>query len=606
MATQKLNISELDFDNIKASFITYLESQSQFDGYNWEGQSLNIMLDLLAFNTYYNSYYTNMIANECHLDSAITRNAVVSEAKKLGYTPRSYLAPTATVDIVVSPDDGTGTTAFTLSKYTNFSATKNGVTYNFYNTTAVSVDKVGDNPNGTYTFSDIDIKEGQITSTVYEVNISDTSQKFIIPNIRIDTSTLVVKIQTSSTVTTTSTYTLATSLLEIDSGSLVYFLQEKSDNEYEVYFGDGVTGKALEDGNLVILEYITTNGIDANDIGVNDNETSRTFSAIMPDGYTSIISVDIISSGGAVNESISSIKFIAPLFYQAQNRAVTERDYKVLIKAQFADIEAINVWGGQKNTPPDYGKTFISIKPISGTHITQTTKDSIISFLSDSKNIVSIIPEFVDPDSSFIIVTTTVDYNSSTLSGSATDVQSSVEGAIINYGSATLNDFGNKFRYSNLTEDIDESHTSIVSSLTDIKLKKLITPTIGTGDNYSIDFNNELHTPDVGTLTILESNAFTYVDNEGETYISYLDDDGAGNVRIYRILDLVRLYMFNTVGTINYTTGVINLVDFNPLSILSGSTLELKVKLKYNDIESNQNNLLFINSEDITVTTTGV
>ena len=369
MAT-KLEISELDFDGIKANLKNFLSQQDEFRDYDFEGSGMAVLLDMLAYNTHYLGFNANMLANEMFLDSADLRASVVSKAKQVGYTPTSSIAPTAVIDVVVNNASGA---SLTMSRGTQFSTTVNGTAYNFVNNADLSITPV----DGVYKFSNVDIFEGTYLNFKYTVNTSDTDQRFIIPNDNVDTTTLTVKVQESSSDSTTNTYTLATGITGLDSTSKVYFLQEVENGRYEVYFGDGVLGKAVADGNIIIMDYINTNRTEAN------GATTFTLNGSIGGFSTATVTTVSNASGGADPESITSIKYNAPRDYTSQDRAVTADDYKVLVKSLYANAQAVQVYGGEDAETPDYGKVYISIKAKSGANLTETTKSSIEQVLNN-------------------------------------------------------------------------------------------------------------------------------------------------------------------------------------------------------------------------------
>ena len=364
MAT-KLEISQLDFDGIKDNLKTFLSQQDEFVDYDFEGSGMNILLDVLAYNTHYLGYNANMLANEMYLDSADQRASVVSLAKQVGYTPRSAVSAKATIDLVVNNASGS---SITMSRGTKFSATVDEINYNFVNNADVSISPV----DGVYKFSSLDLFEGTYLNFKYTANTSDTEQRFIIPNDNVDTNTLTVKVQNSASDSTTNTYTLAQGITGLDSSSKVYFLQEVENGRFEVYFGDGVLGQAIADGNIVILDYITCNRDEAN------GATTFTLAGNVG-GFTDVTITTLNNAnGGDAPETIKSIKFNAPRDYTSQDRAVTADDYKVLVKSLYANAQSVQVYGGEDAATPDYGKVYISIKAKSGSNLTELTKEGIV------------------------------------------------------------------------------------------------------------------------------------------------------------------------------------------------------------------------------------
>ena len=393
----KMEITQLDFDTIKTNLKTYLKGQTTFTDYDFEGSGMSILLDTLAYNTHYNAFMANMVANEMFLDTAVKRNSVASHAKALGYTPTSSKAPKAIVSVTVN---NANTAQITMAAGHAFDTTIAGTTYQFVNTTARTLQPT----DGVYTYSEIPIYEGSWVTTKFTVDTTDADQLFIIPNDNVDISTLAVSIQTSSGDTTLTTFTKANTLVEVKSTTNAYFIQETLEGEWEVYFGDGVVGSALIDGNIVILAYVVTNETEAN------GATAFT-SASNISGFGDITVVtNTAGAGGAAPEGVGAIKYNAPFSYAAQNRTVTAGDYKAIIPQIYPNVKAISVWGGEFANPAVYGKVFISILPKAGVSITTSTKTSIVNSLQDY-NVVSITPELVDLETTKIIPTVAFKYN---------------------------------------------------------------------------------------------------------------------------------------------------------------------------------------------------
>ena len=370
MASNKLQVSDFDFDYIKTNLKTFLRSQSEFQDYDFEGSGFAVLVDLLAYNTHYLGFNANMLSNEMYLDSADIRKNIVSLAKMLGYTPSSVRAPTASIDVLVG--DGTGS-SITMTKGTAFTTTVDGTTYQFIN----NADVVTTPTNGVYRFSNVTLYEGTLVTFRYTVDTTDPDQRFIIPSSLADTSTLVVKVQNSSVDTTTNTYTLATGLATVQATSKVYFLQEVEDGKFEVYFGDGIIGASLSNGNIVILEYIVTNVEAAN--GASSFTASTTIG-----GFSDLtITTNSNAQGGTPAQSKESIRFNAPLQYSAQNRAVTTSDYESLVLSLYPNAQSVSAWGGEDDETPVYGTVKIAIKAASGSTLTTATKQSIVTQLKN-------------------------------------------------------------------------------------------------------------------------------------------------------------------------------------------------------------------------------
>jgi len=595
MASNKLVVSDFDFDDIKSNLKTFLRSQAEFQDYDFEGSGFAVLLDLLAYNTHYLGFNANMLANEMYLDSADIRKNIVSLAKMLGYTPSSVRAPTANIDILVG--DGSGS-SITMTKGTAFTTTIDGTTYQFINNADVITTPV----DGVYRFSNVEIYEGTLVTFRYTVDTTDTDQRFIIPSSLADTSTLIVKVQNSSVDTTTSTYTLATGLADVQSTSKVYFLQEVEDGKFEVYFGDGAIGTSLSNGNIVILEYIVTNVEAANG--------ASTFTPVTTIGgfFNLTVTTNSNAQGGAQAESKESIRFNSPLQYTAQNRAVTTSDYESLVRSIYPNALSVSAWGGEDDENPVYGKVIIAIKAASGSTLTTATKQSIVTQLKKF-NVASVVPQIVDPETTSILLTSSVKYDEKLTTKTATTLKSDVLTALSNYNTTTLQKFDGVFRYSKVTGIIDDTDTSIVSNITTIKIRKNFTPTLNTSSRYDIYFRNSLYNPVSGYNAtnggILESSGFKI--SGDTTNVFFLDDDGAGNVRRYRLSGSVRTYANNTQGTINYTTGQITLTSLNITTVqnirgVASTVIELTVLPKSNDIVPVRDQILEIDTANSTIT----
>ena len=555
MAT-KLQISELDFDGIKDNLKNFLSQQDEFRDYNFEGSGMSVLLDLMAYNTHYLGFNANMLANEMFLDSADLRSSVVSKAKQVGYTPTSSTSADAVVDVVVSPASGS---SITMSRGTKFTTTVNNISYSFVNNSELSITP----SDGVYKFSNVDLNEGTLLNFKYTANTSDTDQRFIIPNNNVDTTTLTIKVQNSSSDATTNTYTLATGITGLDSTSKVYFLQEVENGRYEVYFGDGVLGTAIADGNIIIMDYIVCNR--------NAPNGATTFTLSGTIGGFSNATVTTISNAtnGSGPESIESIKYNAPRDYTAQDRAVTADDYKVLVKSLYANAQSVQVYGGEDAATPDYGKVYISIKAKSGSNLTETTKASIVNSLKQYA-VASIRPVIIDPEITFLTLNTTFKYDSGATIKAVSTLETNVLNTIANYGANTLENFTGLFRHSKLLENINNADTSILSNITTVKMYKLITPTLSSALKYTLSFNNAFYNPHSGHNSsgggVVSSTGFK-INNDSSTNEHFLDDDGAGNIRVYYLSGTTRVYTSSSFGTIDYTTGEIILTSANITSI---------------------------------------
>ena len=597
MASNKLSVSDFDFDAVKLNLKTFLQGQSEFQDYDFEGSGFAILLDLLAYNTHYLGFNANMLANEMYLDSADIRKNIVSLAKMLGYTPTSARASNAVLSVKVNGVPST-TTSLTMDKGTVFTTSVDGTSYQFVTNQSYEVQ-----PNsGVFQFDNVNIFEGSLVTFKYTVDSDDVDQKFIIPSSNADTSTLKVSVQTSASDTTTEVYSLVNSFSGLNDTSKSYFLQENDDNRFEVYFGDGVLGKKPSDGNIIILEYIVTNKTEAN--GASSFSLSGDI-----DGFSDVTITTTTNAGnGAEPQTKESIRFNAPLQYTAQDRAVTSKDYETIVKSVYANAQSVSAWGGEDDETPQYGVVKIAIKPIEGSTLSTTTKESIKTQLKKF-NVVSVRPEIVDPETTSILLTSNVKFNENATTKTSDTIKSNVVTTLTNYNNNTLNQFDGVFRYSKIIGLIDDTDTSIVSNITTVKIRKQFTPTLLSSTKYDVYFRNALFNPHSGHNSaaggILESTGFK-IDGD-TTSIFFLDDDGAGNVRRYSLSGSTRVYANNTQGTIDYSTGQVTINSLN-VSVVenirgaASTVIELTVTPQSNDVVPVRDQILNIDTANSTIT----
>jgi len=592
--SNKLVVSDYDFDAIKVNLKSFLQGQTSFQDYDFEGSSLNILLDILSYNTHYLAYLANMSTNELYLDSADIRNNIVSLAKMIGYTPSSPRAPMASIDIQLNNATGT---SVTMSKGSVFTSTVENVSYQYITNSDVTITP----SSGVYKFSNVPIYEGSLVTFKYTADITDVDQKFVIPSENADTSTLLVKVQNSSSDTTTNTYSLAGGYNSVDANSKVYFIQEGTDGKYEIYFGDGINGKSLSDGNVVILEYIVTNK------SVSNSASSFTLSGNIG-GFTDVTITTVSNSqGGSDGEANDSIKHNAPLQYAAQDRAVTTTDYETLVQSIYPNALSVSAWGGEDDETPRYGVVKIGVKAASGSTLTETTKQDIVNKLKPY-NVASVRPEIIDPKTTSVLLTSTVKYDSKSTTKSSDTLKSEITTAVTNYNTNTLQKFDSVYRHSKLTGIIDNVDTSILSNITTIKIRKNFTPTLSSSTKYDIYFRNSLFNPHSGHNAIaggiLTSTGFKVTGSDLE---QFLDDDGNGNVRRYYLSSGIRTYANDTQGTIDYTTGQITLNSLNVASIsnIRGATstvVELTVTPNSNDVVPVRDQIIEIDISNSNIT----
>ena len=478
-----INVTNLDFDTIKSNFITYLKGQSAFQDYNFEGSGLNVLLDVLAYNTQYNAYYLNMVANEMFLDSAVQRGSVVSQAKLLNYIPKSAIAPTATVNISIT---GVTASSLTLPAYQTFSSGAiKGVNYTFVNTDSYANNTV----NGTVTFNNVAIKQGVSASYSFTVDsVNNPNYIFEIPDAAIDTTTLKVIVQSSSANAAYNVFTPATNYLTLDGNSQVYFLQEAINGNYQIYFGDGILGQQLADGNVVIVNYISTEGTSA--AGANSFVLMQTVGGYAPSSVTSVTP----ATAGSDKESIQSIKFQAPKAFSAQNRAVSKNDYITAIQQNNLgfSFDAVNVWGGEENNPPVYGQVFISLKPTGSYNLTTSQKQEIITQVINPISVLTVKPTIIDPDYTYIKLSVNVYYDPTKTTLTSSQIQSGVITSIQNFAVQTLNTFNSTFNAYELLSAIQNFDQSILTSEYTLQLQKKFLPNLATPTSYTLSYNAPL------------------------------------------------------------------------------------------------------------------
>ena len=602
--TKRLNVTEFDFDEVKDNLKVFLSGQTEFTDYDFEGSGMNAMLDVLAYNTHYLGFNANMLANEMFLDSASLRSSVVSHAKTLGYIPNSARAAVATVNVVLNTSS---LTSATMAAGTVFKSTVDGTDYQFVTSDSITASTVG----SSIPFLLVKIYEGTFVTTRYTVDSTDADQRFLVPNRRADTSTLKVVVQNSSSDSTSTTFTQATDITQVTAASDVYFLQEVENGKFEVYFGDGVIGTALADGNIVILTYVVSNTTDANGASI-----FKSSGAIATVNDVSVEVVDV-ANGGSEPETITSIKYNAPLDYASQGRCVTTEDYKVYAKKLYANAKSVQVFGGESGSfdtslgvvsTAEYGKVFISIVATTGLNLTTSEKKQLVTDLGKF-TVASITPVIVDPETIFIILNVTFKYDSSKTTSSASQIESEITNDLTSYNTNTLEQFEGLFRHSKITRIVDDANSSILNNTTNVTLGKFFTPTTTAAASYNLYFNNALYNPHSGHNAsgggILSSTGF-FISGD-TTNEHFLDDNGAGIVRLYYIQSGINVYVDSTAGTINYVTGAIAIdsIFITTVSDVDGGTstqIRITVIPNSKDIVPIRNQVLKIDFTNSTIT----
>jgi hypothetical protein len=479
-----LRVSETDFLSIKANLKDFLRGQAEFSDYDFEGSAMNILLEILAYNTHYMAYYLNMTANEMFLDTAQLRNSVLSHAKMLGYTPRSRTGAVAYVNILATPSAGNNQASLTIPKYTQFiSEAVDSVNYNFVTLDSYTATKSG----GTFAYSNVALKEGEVITYQFSQDQNNPRQRYVIDSSSIDTDTISVVVQQSVSNTSQQVFTLSDDLTELNSNSTVYFLDETENGSYTLYFGDGIFGKRLSNGNIIQVTYLDTNAEAPNKANV--------FTIANPLGAVTNVTVTTIASAsaGADKETIEDIKFRAPIHYTTQNRAVTKNDYSLLLKRDYPNIESLSIWGGEEYEPPQYGKVFISMKPKTGFILTTAQKVAIVDDIIRTKSVLTVTPEIVDPDYLFLKFTIAVYYDPKKTTLTSDEIKSLVRQTVLDYRDTNLNTFNSVFRNSKLQYLIDQREKSITSCDVEVYMIKQVTLVNGVTQNYDINFFSPLH-----------------------------------------------------------------------------------------------------------------
>jgi hypothetical protein len=574
---KRIQVSELDFDAIKSNLKTFLQGQTEFQDYDFDGSGLSVLLDVLAYNTHYNGIYTNLAVNECFLDSASKRASVVSLAKMLGYMPRSASCATATVTATVTSPTSSPATV-TLPAMQPFTTSIDNVSYTFYNRSAVTTRAVG----GTYTFTGLVLTEGAPLQYRYTMT---PGVRFIIPNANADLNTLTVTVQQTSSSDLYEVYTRADTITEVTELSKIYFVKEIDDGLYEISFGNNNLGIALSNGNVVTLDYMVSSLEEPN------KSTAFVYGGVALAGGNLTVNATAAASGGAPSESIDEIKFNAPKYYAAQNRAVTPDDYKAIILKNFPEAQTISVWGGEDNNPPIYGKTYICIKPKEANKLTNLQKEFIKNNILESRNIVSITPEIVDPEFFNIKVTSFVYYNPRATTKTAAQIETLVKQSIMRYNDEELEKFDSVLRYSRLTKIIDETDPAITNNITRIMIRHPHEVKYNIASQYLLDLINPISQDGGKQGEVFASTGF-YIPNSEQLH--FLDDDGLGNIRLYYLnTNFEKVIVTPDIGTINYDTGSV-VVRSLTIRAIDGAFFEWQVKPESYDVVSALNQIVQI------------
>jgi hypothetical protein len=598
-----LNDAGLSFIDIKYNFINYLKSQSEFSDYNLEGSNLTVLLDILSYNTAQQGFYNTMVANEMFIDRASKRSSVVSLAKLLGYTPNTKRSAKAKVLVTVSAEDVPASKV--LPRGSSFSGSVNNNTYSFTNTEAYSFypytfntttdpDSSESGEILSYACGPLELKQGILNTISY--NVESYDQSFLITDINADKDSIRVVVLNSVTDITgiNIPWQLSNDLVSLNENSKVFFIEENNFGQLVLKFGDGVIGKKLSVGNVVIIEYISTAGSDANGIGKSDTTTKRSFNYDGEENYT-VLTIEP-SNSGYDRESSSSIKRNAVRNYTSRERAVTVKDYEGAILAAFNNNAAVRCWGGEENDPPYYGKVFASVRPIGSTIISSEEKENLVKNILKEKNIVGIDITVVDPEVLYIILDADVYYEKDLTNDSSTSIRKKIKDSLVVYFRNNLIEFGDSIFAQDIETTIKQSSNAIKAADAKITLMKKVIPTLNVSEKTTIDFQNKLYHPYNGYPSILTSSTFYISANSGSHFI---EDDGNGKLILKKKINGVISTVNAKYGTIDYNTGKLSIPAFKVFSFAQGKTsVDFKVIPNNSNIFTKQNSILEFDSLD--------
>ena len=613
-ANSSVVLTSLDFDTLKQNFKSFLATQSVFKDYDFNGSNINVLLDVMSYNSYLNSFYLNMVASEMFLDSAQKYDSVISHAKELNYTPRSARSSVSEVTLTLNADSPG---QIQIPKGTRFAGTNSNGIFSFVTNELSSHISI----SNTYTIANLMIYEGKYFTDSYIVDNTLETQRFLLTNQNADTDSLQVTVYENNGANTT-VFAKAPNLFGLNANSSVYFLQAAENNLYEVVFGDGLFGRVPLNGATVSINYRVSSGIIADGITtftlVDDlsNSNPKKISPVS-------IAVNFSSSGGANQESIDSVRFSAPRYFAAQQRAVAVDDYSSLILDNFGGVVSdVNVYGGETVEPKKYGRVILVIKPANGTIAPDYVKSQIRNYLKDYIALPNRI-EVQDPDYFYVYVNTNVQYDSKRTTNSLSTIKTSILNSVVNYSKMNLEMFGNDLRYSRLTSDIDNSDTSVTSNQTELRLIKRLAPKLLYATSQTLNMENQIYV-ETGTVAVniphtelyittydihfehasVISDKFTWVADDGTNYdYSYIADDGIGNVKIYSSLN-GKIVPLMVIGTVDYINGIIQI---NNLTVSNYSNyISLYVKTVDSDLYAKNDKIIIIDSTDVSINVTTV
>ena len=586
MANSALSVANIDFTDIKNDLKLYLTSQDRLKDFDFSGSNMNVMLDILSYNTYMQNFYLNMVAAEGFIDSAQLRDSVVSHAKTLNYLPGSYSSAKAQIDFEILPANTPA--SITVPKYTSFTTQVDSNTYTFNTDQRITIPVDSD---GRYIIQNLDLYEGEIVYEYYTINTSNTAQRFVLSNKEVDTSSIDVKVLTSSSDTTNAAFTHSLSTIGLDGSSNVYFIVPAENEKYEIQFGDGVVGRKPINGNVVEVVYRKSsgelpNGANSFTIGTND----------IPYNDTSITVVSN-AKGGGKGETIEQIKINAPRSISIQDRTVTVGDYKTLLLQNFNDIETLHVYGGEEQTPPEFGKVIVSVDLKNADGIPDSRKKDIEDFLR-LRSPLATVPKVVDPEFLFLNIKTDVRYDPNLTSKTDLDIKSLVIDKISSFANTNINRFDSTLRKSQLVRNIDDSDSSILNNDTTLLLQKVIAPTLNAANSFVLDFNNEIlqEIPQADSTFVDGSAPVTSTQFTFKTLTQCsLRDNGTGTLQVVKQSNGAVQVVEPNIGSVDYKNGTVKVNALN-VSSYTGAGMTVSANPMSSTLKSNKNIILSYNN----------
>ena len=586
MANSALSVANIDFTDIKNDLKLYLTSQDRLKDFDFNGSNMNVMLDILSYNTYMQNFYLNMVAAEGFIDSAQLRDSVVSHAKTLNYLPGSYSSAKAQIDFEILPANTPA--SITVPKYTSFTTQVDSNTYTFNTDQRITIPVDSD---GRYIIQNLDLYEGEIVYEYYTINTSNTAQRFVLSNKEVDTSSIDVKVLTSSSDTTNAAFTHSLSTIGLDGSSNVYFIVPAENEKYEIQFGDGVVGRKPINGNVVEVVYRKSsgelpNGANSFTIGTND----------IPYNDTSITVVSN-AKGGGKGETIEQIKINAPRSISIQDRTVTVGDYKTLLLQNFNDIETLHVYGGEEQTPPEFGKVIVSVDLKNADGIPDSRKKDIEDFLR-LRSPLATVPKVVDPEFLFLNIKTDVRYDPNLTSKTDLDIKSLVIDKISSFANTNINRFDSTLRKSQLVRNIDDSDSSILNNDTTLLLQKVIAPTLNAANSFVLDFNNEIlqEIPQADSTFVDGSAPVTSTQFTFKTLTQCsLRDNGTGTLQVVKQSNGAVQVVEPNIGSVDYKNGTVKVNALN-VSSYTGAGITVSANPMSSTLKSNKNIILSYNN----------